>query len=170
MPHEVPGVFHALLHHSQGFRQDDLEQAADAADAVSQKPLGSCWFRPEGVVAKFPFASALQATYSDLSKVDLELPEGLLIGLGYAATNPDSPLDFHNSVVQERVPRPSWPSRPLAKVPQTCVISLPSPESKLTLKRQSATAKHCIVIHGQSTFLSGNGLNLDFDQECFYTR
>ena len=30
-----------------------------------------------------------------------------------------------------------------------------------------ATAKHCIVIHGQSTFLSGNGLNLDFDQECF---
>ena len=66
-----------------------------AADAASQKPLGSCWFRPEGVVAKSSFASTLQATYSDLSKVDLELPEGLLIGLGYAATNPDSPLDFH---------------------------------------------------------------------------
>ena len=44
--------------------------------------------------ATSPFGSALQKTYK-LSKVDLELPEGLLIGLGYAATNPDSPLDFH---------------------------------------------------------------------------
>ena len=91
MPHEVPGVFKTLLHHCQGFRQDDLEQAADT---VSQQPLGCTWFRPEGVTATSSFASALQATYSDLSKVDLELPEGLLIGLGYAATNPDSPFDF----------------------------------------------------------------------------
>ena len=30
-----------------------------------------------------------------------------------------------------------------------------------------ATAKHCIVIHGQTSFLSGNGQNADFDQECF---
>ena len=73
MPHEVPGVFHTLLRHSRGFCQEDLEQAADI---VSQPPLGSCWFRPEGVLSKFPFASMLQATYGDLSKVDMELPEG----------------------------------------------------------------------------------------------
>ena len=28
MPHEVPGVFNTLLHHCQGFRQDNLERAA----------------------------------------------------------------------------------------------------------------------------------------------
>ena len=85
-----------LTHSSicRGFRQDDLERAADT---VSQMPLGRTWFRPEGVVATSSFASTLQATYSDLSKVDLELPEGLLIGLGCAATNPDSPLDFHTA-------------------------------------------------------------------------
>ena len=59
-------------------------------------PLGRTWFRPEGAVATSSFAGALQATYSIVThrKSDLELPEGLLIGLGYAATNPDSPLDF----------------------------------------------------------------------------
>ena len=77
------GQTHSTL--NRGFRQEDLEQAADI---VSQKPLGSCWFRPEGVVSKSPFASMLQATYGDLSKVDLELPEGLHIGLGNAATTP----------------------------------------------------------------------------------
>ena len=87
MPHEVPGVFNTLLHRCRGFHQDDLERAADA---VSQMPLGRTWFRPEGVVATSSFASTLQATYSDLSKVVLELPEGLLIGLGCAATNPGS--------------------------------------------------------------------------------
>ena len=30
-----------------------------------------------------------------------------------------------------------------------------------------ATAKHCIVIHGVSTFLSGEGRHQDYDQECF---
>ena len=90
----MPGTcllrFPECLTHSsicRGFRQDDLERAADT---VSQMPLGRTWFRPEGVVATSSFASTLQATYSDLSKVDLELPEGLLIGLGCAATNPDS--------------------------------------------------------------------------------
>ena len=69
-----------LLHHCRGFRQDDIERAADT---VSQVPLGRTWFRPEGVVATSSFANALQATYSELSKVDLEVPEGLLIGLGF---------------------------------------------------------------------------------------
>ena len=39
----------------------------------------------------------LQSTYSELSSVDLDLPEGLLVGLGYAATSPDSPLDFRQA-------------------------------------------------------------------------
>ena len=39
--------------------------------------------------------------------------------------------------------------------------------AETAIKVAGATAKHCIVIHGQSTFLSGEGQNLDFDQECF---
>ena len=38
---------------------------------------------------------------------------------------------------------------------------------KTAVKVAGATAKHCIVIHGESTFLSGEGRNLDYDQECF---
>ena len=79
------------------FRQD-LEQAADL---VSQTPLGNCWFRLEGVVSTSLFAGMLQATCGDLSQVDLD-PEGLLIGLGSAATGPESPLDFHQHRVQQK--------------------------------------------------------------------
>ena len=61
-------MFNTLLHHCRGFHQDDLERAADI---VSQM-LWDTWFRPEGVVATFSFASVLQATCGDLSKVDLE--------------------------------------------------------------------------------------------------
>ena len=39
----------------------------------------------------------LQSTYSELSSVDLDLPEGLLVRLGCAATSPDSPLDFRRA-------------------------------------------------------------------------
>ena len=39
--------------------------------------------------------------------------------------------------------------------------------AETAVKVAGATAKHCIVIHGQSTFLSGDGQNIDFDQECF---
>ena len=78
-------------HHGRGLGHTDLEEAAVA---VSRRPLGSCWFRPDKVKAVSPFARKLQSTYSDLSSVDLDLPEGLLVGLGYAATCPDSPLDF----------------------------------------------------------------------------
>ena len=94
MPHEFPGVFQALLHHGRGFGHTDLEEAAVA---VSHKPLGGSWFRPDKVKAVSPFARMLQSTYSDLSRVDLDLPEGLLVGLGYAATFPDSPLDFRQA-------------------------------------------------------------------------
>ena len=49
------------------------------------------------VKAESPFARQLQSTYSDLSSVDLDLPVGLLVGLGYAATCPDSPFDFRQA-------------------------------------------------------------------------
>ena len=43
------------------------------------------------------FACQLQSTCKNLSRVDLDLPEGLLVGLGCAATSQDSPLDFRQA-------------------------------------------------------------------------
>ena len=39
--------------------------------------------------------------------------------------------------------------------------------AETAVKVAGATAKHCIVIHGVSTFLSGEGRHQDYDQECF---
>ena len=78
MPHEIPGVFHMLLRHGRGFGLSDPEETATV---VGQRPLGSGWFRPEKVQATSSFACQLQSTYKDLSRVDLDLPEGLLVGL-----------------------------------------------------------------------------------------
>ena len=39
--------------------------------------------------------------------------------------------------------------------------------AETAVKVAGATAKHCIVIHGLSTFLSGEGGHQDYDQECF---
>ena len=58
MPHEFPGVYQALLHHGRGFGHTELEEAAIA---VSRRPLGSCWFRPDKVKAVSPFARQLQS-------------------------------------------------------------------------------------------------------------
>ena len=49
------------------------------------------------VEKKSSFACQLQSTHKDLSRVDLDLPEGLLVRLGHAATSPDSPLDFRQA-------------------------------------------------------------------------
>ena len=268
MPHEIPGVFHMLLRHGRGFGLSDLEETAKV---VGHRPLGSSWFRPEKVKATSSFACQLQSTYKDLSRVDLDLPEGLLVGLGYAATSPDSPLDFRqaqNAAERSGVASPHCWSLMLptsARVAQEVYepltgIQHPMPcsrmgdtwqigttsiredhwiasglrfvhwchaspnvqarqnpkndptvrvyqhlEDQLTkagaetddilaltttregatnlrnyfsiagkkanaetaVKVAGATAKHCIVIHGVSTFLSGEGRNLDYDQECF---
>ena len=263
MPHEIPGVFHMLLRHGRGFGLGDLEETAQV---VGHRPLGSSWFRPEKVKATSPFACQLQSTYKDLSRVDLDLPEGLLVGLGYAATSPDSPLDFRQAqTAAERsgVANPHCWSLMLptsARVAQEIGIQYPmlcsrmgdtwqigttsiredhkiasglrfvhwchaSPNvqakqnpkndptvrvyqhiedqlikagadtddilaltttrdgalnlrnyfaiagkkanAETAVKVAGATAKHCIVIHGLSTFLSGEGYNLDYDQECF---
>ena len=238
---------------------------------MGHRPLGGNWFRPDKVKATSSFACQLQSTYKDLSSVDLDLPEGLLVGLGYAATSPDSPLDFRqaqNAAERSGVASPHRWSLMLptsARVAQEVyepLIGIQYPmlrsrlgdtwqigttsiredhliasglrfvhwchaspnvdarnnprnnptvrvyqhlEDKLTkagadtddilaltttregatnlrnyfsvagkkanaetaVKVAGATAKHCIVIHGVSTFLSGEGHNLDYDQECF---
>ena len=46
-------------------------------------------------------------------------------------------------------------------------IAWKTANAETAVKVAGATAKHCIVIHGESTFLSGEGRNLDYDQECF---
>ena len=46
-------------------------------------------------------------------------------------------------------------------------IAWKTANAETAVKVAGATAKHCIVTHGESTFLSGEGCNLDYDQECF---
>ena len=41
--------------------------------------------------------------------------------------------------------------------------------TQTAVKVAGATAKHCVVLHGKSNFLSGNSRSTDFDHEC-YTR
>ena len=41
--------------------------------------------------------------------------------------------------------------------------------AETAVKVAGATAKHCVVLHGKSTFLSGSSRSNDFDHEC-YTR
>ena len=94
MPHEVPTIFSTLIHRCQSFKQEDMVQATDKA---SNNPLGQTWFRPDKPVATTPFRRTLKQIYGNLARVDLPLPEGLLVGLGYAATNPDSPFSFHQA-------------------------------------------------------------------------
>ena len=55
------------------------------------------------------------------------------------------------------------------KGPRACAIISPllKANAETAVKVAGATAKHCIVIHGVSTFLSGEGRHLDYDQECF---
>ena len=268
MPHEIPGVFHMLLRHGRGFGLSDLEETAKVA---GHRPLGGSWFRPEKIQATSSFACQLQSTYKDLSRVDLDLPEGLLVGLGYAATSPDSPFDFrqaHTAAERSGVASPHCWSlmlptsarvaqevyEPLIGIqyPMLCsrmgdtwqigttsiredqriatglrfvhwchaspnlqarqnpnndptvrvyqhledqlakagsdtqdILALTTAREGATnlrnyfsiadkkanaetaVKVAGATAKHCIVIHGVSTFLSGEGRRLDYDQECF---
>ena len=91
MLHEIQGLSHAPRH-GRGFGLSDLEETATV---VGHRPLGS-WFRPEKVQATSSFACQLKSTHKDLSRVDLDLPEGLLVG-------PDSPLDFRQAQNCERI-------------------------------------------------------------------
>ena len=44
-------------------------------------------------------------------------------------------------------------------------IAWKTANAETAVKVAGATAQHCIVMHGESTFLSGEGRNLDYDQE-----
>ena len=64
----------------------------------------------------------------------------------------------------------SWPSQPpegATNLRNCFYIAGKKANAETAVKVAGATAKHCIIIHGDSTFLSGEGRNLDFDQECF---
>ena len=39
--------------------------------------------------------------------------------------------------------------------------------AETAVKVAGATARHCIVLHGRSNFLSGNSRGTDFDHECY---
>ena len=93
-PHEIPGVCHMLLRHSRGFGFGDLEETAKV---VGHRPLGSSWSPGEG---QSHISLRLSAT------VHLQRPlqsgpgpPGRTVGrsIGYAATSPDSPLDFRQA-------------------------------------------------------------------------
>ena len=55
--------------------------------------------------------------------------------------------------------------RCLAHLPHPLLL-VPGPRLPPAVKAAGATAKHCIVLHGQSNFLSGTSRSTDFDHEC----
>ena len=102
---QFPPFFRLLL-------GDPKQSPGGVADGLLKAPIGlrapTTWYMPhetpgvfhmrsEKVKATSSFACQLQSTYKDLSRVDLDLPEGLLVGLECAATSPDSPLDFQQA-------------------------------------------------------------------------
>ena len=159
----------------------------------------------------------------------MALPEGLLAGLGYAVTRPDSSFLFHQALsaaersgvsgihqwsvmlpTSARVSQEIYEPLIGIQYPMLCShrhtvrvyqhledeltragagnegilaltttregaqnlrnyfeIAWKTANTETAVKVAGATAKHCIVIHGESTFLSGEGRNLDYDQECF---
>ena len=111
IPKQSPGggSSHALIKHPLGYEpllpgtchmryQVSFTCSSRTVEALAgPQAIGKKWFRPEKVKATSSFACQLQSTHKDLSRVDLDLPEGLLVGLGCAATSPDSPLDFRQA-------------------------------------------------------------------------
>ena len=71
-----------------------------------------------------------------------------------------------NSPKQEPTPTTSWPLQPPEGAPNLrnyFTIANKKADAETAVKVAGATAKHCIVIHGVSTFLSGEGHNLEND-------
>ena len=92
--HEFVAVLGALTQSCQDFPQDEILQEKKNA---RNSRLGQQWFRPETLSATSSLGGSLQKAYKDLSKVDLALPEGLLVGLKYAVTTPESSFRFHQA-------------------------------------------------------------------------
>ena len=270
MPQELPAVACSLLKESG---EIPLLELARAAKEVSSKALGSRWSSREDCPCTMPAGANLQAAYPELRHIQLDTPEGLIAGLGYALTRPGHTFQFHQAntaeecsglagvrqwsimlptsarVAQEvyepligihypmlcTVKNSNWhigtgsirTEDQLATgfrfvnwvhdVPDPEIRAVPTPEATNTVYRQieqwlpmadrendsvlalttrtlsaqhlqgffqqsgrranaetavkvaGATAKHCIVLHGKSTFLSGASPSNDVDHEC-YTR
>ena len=72
-----------------------LESVGNIVDGGYHLAIGaiiSCWFRPDEVKAVSPFARQLQSTYSDLSRVDLDLQRGRVWLLPTSARVAQEPL------------------------------------------------------------------------------
>ena len=270
MPQALPTVACSLLKESGEASLLDLTQAAEE---VSNKALGSGWYSREDGPCTLPAGANLQAAYPELRRIQLDTPEALIAGLGYALTRPGHMFQFHQAntaeersgltgvhqwsimlptsarVAQEvyepligihypmlcNVKNSNWqigtgsiraeaclatgfrfvnwvhdgscsetraapPSVALSTVYRQIEQWLPMPDretdsvlalttrtlsaqhlqgffkqsgrranGETAVKVAGATAKHCIVLHGQSNFLSGTSRSTDFDHEC-YTR
>ena len=270
MPQELPKVACSLLKESG---EASLQELVQAAEEVSGKALGSGRYSREYRPSTMPAGANLQAAYPELRNIQLDTPEGLIAGLGYALTRPGHMFQFHQANTAEersglagvhqwsimlptsaRVAQEVY--EPLIGIhyPMLCNVkngnwqigtgsiraesqlasgfrfvnwvhdvsdpeirAVPPPEATNTVYRQieqwlpmtdretdhvlalttrtlsaqhlqgffqqsgrranaetavkvtGATAKHCVVLRGKSTFLSGTSRGNDLNHEC-YTR
>ena len=98
MPQELPAVACSLLKESG---EIPLLELAQAAKEVSSKALGSRWSSREDCPCTMPAGANLQAAYPELRHIQLDTPEGLIAGLGYALTRPGHTFQFHQANAAE---------------------------------------------------------------------
>ena len=98
MPQELPAVACSLLKESG---EIPLLELAQAAKEVSSKALGSRWSSREDCPCTMPAGANLQASYPELRHIQLDTPEGLIAGLGYALTRPGHTFQFHQANTAE---------------------------------------------------------------------
>ena len=77
-----------------------LLELTQAAKEVSSKALGSRWYSREDCPSTMPAGANLQA-YPELRHIQLDTPEGLIAGLGYALTRPNHTFQFHQANTAE---------------------------------------------------------------------
>ena len=100
MPQELPKIACSLLKESG---EASLQELMQAAEEVSGKALGSGWYSREDCPSTMPAGVNLQAAYPELRRIQLDTPEGLIAGLGYALTRPGHMFQFHQaSTAEER--------------------------------------------------------------------
>ena len=74
-----------------------LEALVQAARTASHGSLGARWRTTEERPSQTPVGASLQAANKDLLRVNFEVPEGLIAGLGYAITRPGHAFHFHQA-------------------------------------------------------------------------
>ena len=95
---ELPVVSCSLLKESA---EVSLRELTQAAKEVSSKALGSRWSSREVCPSTLPAGANLQAACPELRRVQLDTPEGLIAGLGYALTRPGHTFQFHQANTAE---------------------------------------------------------------------